>query len=82
MYTNAYRLSDVGNFIKKARKKCGLDQVTFAEELNISHATLSALETGKNVSSQTMISALQYLGFRLCIVRKDASVKVQEANYE
>ena len=43
-----------------------------------SSVTLSALETGKNVSAVKVDRYLQQLGFRMVIVPKGADVKVTE----
>ena len=49
-----------------------------AEILGFSPVTLSALETGKNVSAQKVERYLQMLGYRMVIVPKGAQVEVTE----
>ena len=49
-----------------------------AKKLGFSSVTLSALETGKNVSAVKVDRYLQQLGFRMAIVPKGADVKVTE----
>lgn len=78
MWTNAYSLEDVGEFLSEARKSKGITQVRMAKKLGFSPVTLSALETGKNVSSQKVERYLQMLGYRVVIVPKSADVKVSE----
>ena len=52
MYTNAFSFEEVGAFLQEARRERGITQVEMAEILGFSPVTLSALETGKNVSAQ------------------------------
>ena len=78
MWTNAYSVEDVGEFLKDARKEEGITQAQMAKKLGFSPVTLSALETGKNVSSQKIELDLQRLGYRIVIVPKSAKVKVSE----
>ena len=49
-----------------------------ARKLGFSSVTLSALETGKNVSAVKVDRYLQQLGFRMVIVPKGADVEVAE----
>lgn len=78
MWTNAYSLEDVGEFLREARKDRGLTQAQMAEKLGFSPVTLSALETGKNVSGRKIERYLQMLGYRAVIVPKTASIEVCE----
>lgn len=78
MWTNAYSVEDVGEFLKDARKEKGITQAQMAKKLGFSPVTLSALETGKNVSSQKIELYLQMLGYRIVIVPKSAKVEVAE----
>ena len=78
MWTNAYSVEDVGEFLKDARKEEGITQAQMAKKLGFSPVTLSALEKGKNVSSQKIELYLQMLGYRIVIVPKSAKVKVSE----
>ena len=66
MWTNAYSYENIGEFLREAKK------------LGFSSVTLSALETGKNVSAVKVDRYLQQLGFRMVIVPKGADVKVTE----
>lgn len=75
-WTDAYTLEGVGSFVGRARRAKGLTQDEFAEIVGVSHATLSALENGRGVSSNTLMKALSNLGYRLAIVPKRASVEV------
>ena len=75
-WTNSYSLQQTGAFIKKVRKEKGLSQSAFAEMLGVSHATLSALENGKSVSSKTLLDALSFLGLKLVILPKSAQAVV------
>lgn len=77
-WTNVYSFEQLGAFLKAARKEKGYTQNEFAEILCVSHATLSALENGRGVSSATLEKAIQFLGFRLAIVPKSAHVAVTE----
>lgn len=78
MWTNSYSMEQAGEFLKRARRAKGVTQADFAESLCVSHATLSALENGRSVSTKTLERALQDLGFRLVIVPKTADVRVVE----
>lgn len=78
MWTNAYSNEDIGQFLSEVRKTRGITQAQMAEKLGFSPVTLSALETGKNVSTVKVEKYLQMLGFRVVIVPKSASVSVQE----
>jgi transcriptional regulator with XRE-family HTH domain len=78
MWTNAYGLDMVGEFLQEARKERGITQKQMAETLGFSSVTLSALETGKNVSAAKVERYLQMMGFRIVIVPKTADVVVKE----
>jgi transcriptional regulator with XRE-family HTH domain len=78
MWTNAYSYEDIGQFLREARRVRGITQVQMAKKLGFSTVTLSALETGKNVSSAKVERYLQMLGYRMVIVPKTANVEVSE----
>ena len=78
MWTNAYSYEDIGQFLREARRARGITQAQMAKKLGFSTVTLSALETGKNVSSAKVGRYLQMLGYRMVIVPKSASVEVNE----
>ena len=78
MWTNAFSCEALGEFLQEARKEKGLTQAQLAKKLGFSTVTLSALETGKNVSSKKIERCLQLLGFRIVIVPKDAHIEVTE----
>lgn len=78
MWTNAYSIEDLGEFLQEARKEKGITQKQMAEILNFSPVTLSALETGKNVSANKIELYLQMLGYRIVVVPKTAEVEVTE----
>ena len=78
MWINAYSYEDIGEFLREARRERGITQVEMAKKLGFSSGTLSALETGKNVSAVKVDRYLQQLGFRMVIVPKGADVKVTE----
>ncbi len=77
MWTNAYSCEDIGQFLREVRRSRGITQAQMAEQLGFSAVTLSALETGKNVSCAKVERYLQFLGFRMVIVPKSANVKVK-----
>lgn len=78
MWTNAFSCEQVGEFLQEARKQRGITQVEMAKTLGFSPVTLSALETGKNVSASKIERYLQMLGFRIVVVPKSARVEVHE----
>ena len=78
MWTNAYSYEDIGQFLREARRVRGITQAQMAKKLGFSTVTLSALETGKNVSSAKVERYLQMLGYRMVIVPKTAQVEVNE----
>lgn len=78
-WTNAYSVEQIGSFLKQARREKGYTQDELAELIGVSHATLSALENGKNVSSHVLMRALNTLGLRLIVLPKNASARVEEA---
>lgn len=78
MWVNAYSYEDVGQFLREACRSRGITQAQMAKKLGFSAVTLSALETGKNVSSAKIESYMQLLGYRMVIIPKSADVKVIE----
>lgn len=78
MWTNAYSFKTVGEFLASVRKERGITQAEMAKTLGFSPVTLSAIETGKSVSSVKIERYMQMLGFRMAIVPKAAQVKVDE----
>ena len=77
MWTNVYSAEALGGFISEARRASGESQIEYAKRLGVAPATLSALETGKNVGTHVAEAALQLLGFRLVVVPKDADVEAR-----
>lgn len=78
MWTNAYSFKTLGEFLASARKERGITQAEMAKTLGFSPVTLSAIETGKSVSSAKIERYMQMLGFRMAIVPKTAQIKVDE----
>ena len=78
-WTNVYGLDQLGSFLQKTRKEKGYTQDEFAEIIGASHATLSALENGKGVSSQTLMRAISDLGLKLVVLPKGAQAEVHDA---
>lgn len=75
-WSNIYSMEQLGAFLKQYRRARGVTQAQYAEQLGISHATLSALENGRGVSSTTLEKAFQLLGLRLIVLPKDAEARV------
>lgn len=75
-WINAYSIEEIGAFLKRARREKGYTQDEFAELIGVSHATLSSLENGKNVSSHVLMRALNTLGMRLIVLPKDADAEI------
>ena len=65
-------LSDLGVFIRDARRKLGVTQTEFAKKIGVSHATLSALENGKCVASATLHKALHGVGYKALVVPEES----------
>ena len=78
-WTNVYGLDQLGSFLRRVRKEKGYTQDEFAEIIGASHATLSALENGKSVSSQTLMRAISDLGLKLVVLPKGAQAEVRES---
>ena len=78
MWTNSYTLKQLGEFIADARRDQGYTQTEFARLLRVSHTTLSNLEQGKSVASETLQRAVQLLDMRMVIAPKTAEVRVKE----
>lgn len=78
MWTNAYSLEDLGEFLQEARKEKNISQKEMAASLGFSSVTLSALENGKNVSTEKVERYLQMLGYRIVIAPKSAQVEVRQ----
>ena len=74
LWTNSYSMAQTGAFLRTVRRDRGITQDDFADMIGVSHATLSALENGKSVSTHTLEHALSYLGLRIVIVPKNADV--------
>lgn len=72
-------LTSSGRFSRKPAKEKGYTQDEFAEIIGASHATLSALENGKGVSSQTLMRAISDLGLKLVVLPKGAQAEVHDA---
>lgn len=77
-WTNVYGLDQLGSFLQRTRKEKGYTQDEFAEIIGASHATLSALENGKSVSSQTLMRAVSDLGLKLVVLPKGSRAEVHE----
>lgn len=75
-WSNVYSLQQLGDFIRKRRRERCVSQSEFAEVIGVSHATLSALENGKPVSSATLMRAVSFLGLNLVVVPKTAQTTV------
>lgn len=75
-WSNIYSAEQLGSFLKQTRKAKGFTQDEFAEMIGVSHATLSALENGKSVSSTTLEKAWQFLGLKLVVLPKTATATV------
>ncbi len=78
MWSNIYSYGDLGSFLQEARKEQGITQKEMAKTLGFSSVTLSALETGKNVSAAKVERYLQMLGFRIVVLPKSADCQVKE----
>ncbi len=78
MWTNVYSREGLGEFLQEARKEKGITQKQMADALGFSSVTLSALETGKNVSSAKVERYLQMLGYRIVVLPKSADCRVKE----
>ncbi|MBC2890055.1 helix-turn-helix domain-containing protein [Gordonibacter massiliensis (ex Traore et al. 2017)] len=79
-WSNVYSLKQLGDFLKQRRKARGISQADYAEMIGVSHATLSSLENGKPVSSETVMKAISYLGLNLVAVPKTAQTTVRLAS--
>lgn len=77
-WTNVYGLDQLGAFLAETRKRKGYTQDEFAEIIGTSHATLSALENGKSVGSQTLMRAVSDLGLKLVVLPKGSRAEVHE----
>ena len=75
-WSNVYSLEQLGEFLRRLRKERGISQGEYAEMIGVSHATLSALENGKPVSSATLLRAVSFLGLNLVVVPKTAQTSV------
>lgn len=82
MWTNSYTLEQLGEFIAEARRARGYTQAQFAQLLRVSHTTLSNLERGKSVASETLQRAIQLLDMRMVVAPKSANVQVHENSDE
>ena len=80
MWSNIYSCEDMGAFLQEARKGRGIKQKEMADKLRFSTVTLSALETGKNVSIDKVERYLQLLGYRLVAVPKTAKSRSPNEN--
>lgn len=78
MWTNSYTLEQLGGFLQEARQARGITQEDFARRLGVSHTTLSNLEQGKSVASDTLQRAIQMLDMRLVVLPKSAEINVVE----
>ena len=81
-WSNIYSMEQLGAFLRRERRARGLTQTEYAELIGVSHATLSALENGRSVSTLTLERALQFLGLRLVVAPRTASVSVEEQQRE
>lgn len=64
MNFEAIKIKDVkvnmGNWVKTMRKSKGQSQDELAEALNLSRLTIQNLESGKNITIDTLLKVLQY----------------------
>ena len=83
-WSNIYNMEQLGAFLKAERRARGYTQAEYAQLIGVSHATLSALENGRGVSTSTLERALQFLGLRLVVAPRTAqvTVRVQPAGEE
>jgi len=65
-------LNELGKNIANLRNHQKISQQGLADALNISRATISALENGNgsNVGIKTILHIIDYLGFELTILEK------------
>ena len=77
-WSNIYSMEQLGAFLRKERRAQGMTQEGYAKRIGVSHATLSALENGRGVSTETLEKALQFLGLRLIVLPKAAGVAIDE----
>lgn len=75
-WSNVHTLDQLGEFLKQRRRARGISQDEYAEIIGVSHATLSALENGRSVSSATLLKAINFLGLNLVVVPKTAQASV------
>ena len=83
MYDEADQMSTAstssGRFSRKPARKRGTPKMSSPRSSVPSHATLSALENGKGVSSQTLMRAISDLGLKLVVLPKGAQAEVHDA---
>lgn len=75
MYVNAYKMSEIADFIKSRRRQLGLTQEEFAEKAGVALTVVRKIEQGKeNLSLSKVNQVLQMFGHVL------GPVKVQHAS--
>lgn len=63
MYANAYKMSELSNFVKNRRKLLGLSQEEFAEKAGVALTVIRKIEQGKeNLSLSKVNQVLQMFG--------------------
>lgn len=74
----ARTLGALGVAVKGAREAKGITQETLAARIGSSRATISRLERGSAVSTDTLLSAVAATGYELVAIPRGARIRIED----
>lgn len=62
--------------IRDIRKQNKISQKSLAEEIGVSHITISNFELGKSIGSETLLKIIMYFDIEINLVLKDTIKRI------
>jgi HTH-type transcriptional regulator / antitoxin HipB len=73
---------DLGAVIRELREASGENQERFAARIGSSRATVSRLERGEPIGTDTLLTALSRLGHEITVIPRGARIRIEDSNAE